>query len=172
VRKAARVAGRAKGSAHRPALALTHDLSVRADKKLSSCRQLLGSPELERRGKAPILTSGEDNECLLLGCLRALRRLIVGVHCAHVVQGPHHGRIEVTPGSVFTPGTIFMGVDLAAWLDKQADEKSNLIRSPVRRRILSGNGGCGPMRTSSARRLMHFWRRCASAALASSHRDR
>jgi hypothetical protein len=38
-------------------------------------------------------------------------------------QGPH-GRIEVTRGSVFTPGNTFMGVDLAAWLEKQATQKS------------------------------------------------
>jgi hypothetical protein len=29
------------------------------------------------------------------------------------------GRIQVTPGSRFSPGTNFMGVDLAAWLDEQ-----------------------------------------------------
>lgn len=30
------------------------------------------------------------------------------------------GRIQVTAGSRFAPGTIFMGVDMAAWLDTQA----------------------------------------------------
>jgi hypothetical protein len=30
------------------------------------------------------------------------------------------GRIQVTPGSRFTRGTIFMGVEIAAWLDMQA----------------------------------------------------
>jgi hypothetical protein len=29
------------------------------------------------------------------------------------------GRIQVAPGARFTPGTIFMGVDLARWLDEQ-----------------------------------------------------
>jgi hypothetical protein len=37
--------------------------------------------------------------------------------------GPH-GRMEVTRGSVFTPGTPFMGVDLAAWLDEQANGRT------------------------------------------------
>jgi hypothetical protein len=30
-----------------------------------------------------------------------------------------NGRIQVTPGSTFSPGTVFMGVDLAGWLDSQ-----------------------------------------------------
>ena len=30
------------------------------------------------------------------------------------------GRIQVTPGSRFTRGTIFMGIEIAAWLDMQA----------------------------------------------------
>ena len=29
------------------------------------------------------------------------------------------GRIQVTPGSRFMPGTTFLGVDLAKWLDEQ-----------------------------------------------------
>ena len=29
------------------------------------------------------------------------------------------GRMQVAPGSRFTPGTIFMGVDIARWLDEQ-----------------------------------------------------
>ena len=33
--------------------------------------------------------------------------------------GPN-GRIQVTPGTRLTPGTIFMGVELAAWLEAQA----------------------------------------------------
>lgn len=33
-------------------------------------------------------------------------------------HGPN-GRIQVTPGSRFYPGTIFMGFDLAAWLDEE-----------------------------------------------------
>jgi hypothetical protein len=34
------------------------------------------------------------------------------------------GRIQVTPGSRFMPGTTFMGVDLAKWLDEQQDRLS------------------------------------------------
>lgn len=30
------------------------------------------------------------------------------------------GRIQVAPGARFTRGTIFMGIELAAWLDEQA----------------------------------------------------
>ena len=33
-------------------------------------------------------------------------------------DGPS-GRIQVTPGSTFVRGTIFMNVDLAAWLDEE-----------------------------------------------------
>jgi hypothetical protein len=33
-------------------------------------------------------------------------------------NGPN-GRIQVTDGSRFMPGTNFMGVDLAKWLDEQ-----------------------------------------------------
>lgn len=29
------------------------------------------------------------------------------------------GRIQVTPGTTFAPGTNFMGVDVAAWLDEE-----------------------------------------------------
>jgi hypothetical protein len=34
-----------------------------------------------------------------------------------------NGRIQVTPGTSFAPGTIFMGVDVAAWLDEQMRER-------------------------------------------------
>jgi len=34
------------------------------------------------------------------------------------------GRIEVTPGSKFTRGTTFMGVDLAKLLDEQSQSRS------------------------------------------------
>ncbi len=39
--------------------------------------------------------------------------------CVSFVEwsGPN-GRIQVTPGSCFTRGTNFMGVDLAQWLDQ------------------------------------------------------
>ena len=29
------------------------------------------------------------------------------------------GRIQVAPGATFNRGTVFMGVDLAAWLEEQ-----------------------------------------------------
>jgi hypothetical protein len=33
-------------------------------------------------------------------------------------DGPN-GRIQVTPGTAFAPGTTFMGADLSKWLDEQ-----------------------------------------------------
>ena len=33
-------------------------------------------------------------------------------------DGPN-GRIQVTPGTNFVPGTKFMGTDVAKWLDEQ-----------------------------------------------------
>ena len=36
-------------------------------------------------------------------------------------QGPN-GRIQVTRGSTFITGSVFMGVDLARWLDEQYDK--------------------------------------------------
>lgn len=41
------------------------------------------------------------------------------------LNGPG-GRIQVTPGTTVAPGTIFMGVELVAWLESQArlEEKS------------------------------------------------
>jgi hypothetical protein len=35
-------------------------------------------------------------------------------------DGPN-GRIQVTPGTAFAPGTTFMGADLAKWLDEQLE---------------------------------------------------
>jgi hypothetical protein len=35
------------------------------------------------------------------------------------------GRIQVTPGTSFSPGTSFMGVDIAAWLDEQFADKES-----------------------------------------------
>jgi hypothetical protein len=32
------------------------------------------------------------------------------------------GRIQVTPGSTFYPGTTFMGFDVAAWLEQRLDD--------------------------------------------------
>jgi hypothetical protein len=34
------------------------------------------------------------------------------------LEGPN-GRIQVTPGTVFAPGSMFMGADLAKLLDEQ-----------------------------------------------------
>jgi hypothetical protein len=34
------------------------------------------------------------------------------------------GRIQVTEGSRFYPGTSFMGVDLAKWLQQHLDDRS------------------------------------------------
>jgi len=42
---------------------------------------------------------------------------------AGTFNGPN-GRIQVAPGSKFYPGTIFMGFDLAAWLDEQVPEEA------------------------------------------------
>lgn len=38
----------------------------------------------------------------------------------------HHpqGRIEVARGTRLTRGTVFMGVDLATWLDEQLQQRS------------------------------------------------
>ena len=38
-------------------------------------------------------------------------------------EGPN-GRIQVTPGSTFAPGTKFMNVDVAAWLEEQSRRDS------------------------------------------------
>jgi hypothetical protein len=41
--------------------------------------------------------------------------------CVTAVTIDHpRGRIEVTPGTRVAPNTVFMGVDLAAWLEEQA----------------------------------------------------
>lgn len=37
---------------------------------------------------------------------------------AATFEGPN-GRIQVTPGTRFAPGSMFMGADLAKWLDEQ-----------------------------------------------------
>jgi hypothetical protein len=37
---------------------------------------------------------------------------------ATTFEGPN-GRVQVTPGTAFAPGTTFMGADLAKWLDEQ-----------------------------------------------------
>lgn len=38
------------------------------------------------------------------------------------------GRIQVTEGSRFYPGTDFMGVDLAAWLEAEHDARPDNVR--------------------------------------------
>ena len=38
-------------------------------------------------------------------------------------EGPQ-GRIEVARGTIFRPGTQFMGIDLAAWLDEQLGRRA------------------------------------------------
>ena len=32
------------------------------------------------------------------------------------------GRIQVTPGTMLMPGCVFMGVDVAKWLDEQTNQ--------------------------------------------------
>ena len=53
-------------------------------------------------------------------------------------EGPE-GRIQVTLGSVFMPGTIFMGVDLSQWLDEQSGRAGGATgvdhRAAVERRM-------------------------------------
>ena len=41
---------------------------------------------------------------------------------AATLDGPE-GRIQVTPGSTFYPGTRFMNVDLARWLDRASTDR-------------------------------------------------
>jgi len=43
---------------------------------------------------------------------------------AGTFNGPN-GRIQVTPGSRFFPGTNFMGLDLAAWLEKELADRAS-----------------------------------------------
>jgi hypothetical protein len=53
--------------------------------------------------------------------LRAFRREANGTWvCVEpaTFDGPN-GRVQVTPGTAFTPGSTFMGADLAKWLDEQ-----------------------------------------------------
>ena len=38
------------------------------------------------------------------------------------LEGPA-GRIQVTPGSTFYPGTRFMNVDLAQWLERTSSRR-------------------------------------------------
>jgi hypothetical protein len=54
--------------------------------------------------------------------LKAFRRNDDGSWtCISPVRIDHpRGRIEVTPGTRLAPGTMFMGADLAAWLEEQA----------------------------------------------------
>ena len=54
--------------------------------------------------------------------LESFRRLRDGSwKCERAVTIEHpRGRIQVASGSVFVPGTKFMDIDLAEWLDEQA----------------------------------------------------
>jgi hypothetical protein len=57
--------------------------------------------------------------------LRSFRREASGTWTCLAAATIDHpkGRIQVTPGSCFSPGTNFMGVDLAAWLDEQTADQ-------------------------------------------------
>jgi hypothetical protein len=50
------------------------------------------------------------------------------------------GRIQVTPGSRFMPGTVFMGFDVAAWLDMHA---ASAFRDGARGRATWGRASTG-----------------------------
>jgi hypothetical protein len=53
--------------------------------------------------------------------LKAFRREASGTWvCVEptTFEGPN-GRMQVTPGTAFEPGSTFMGADLAKWLDEQ-----------------------------------------------------
>ena len=53
--------------------------------------------------------------------LKAFRREPDGtwVCVEHATFDGPNGRVQVTPGTAFAPGTTFMGADLAKWLDEQ-----------------------------------------------------
>ena len=36
------------------------------------------------------------------------------------------GRVQVSPGTMLMPGSLFMGVDLAAWLEQLRNSNPNL----------------------------------------------
>jgi hypothetical protein len=57
--------------------------------------------------------------------LQSFRRNKAGTWTCVSAVTLHHpkGRIQVTPGTTFAPGTVFMGVDVAAWLDEQMRSK-------------------------------------------------
>jgi hypothetical protein len=42
---------------------------------------------------------------------------------AHATLRCPKGRIQVTEGSTFYPGTTFMGFDLARWLDEESSQE-------------------------------------------------
>ena len=64
---------------------------------------------------------------------------------AGTFNGPN-GRIQVTPGSTFYRGTMFMGFDLAAWLDE-----------------LAGNGAMGAAQQAADERRLGDRRRGSGA---------
>jgi hypothetical protein len=47
------------------------------------------------------------------------------------------GRIEVTQGTTFAPGTMFMGVDICAWLDEDARRAEKDVAMPSDHRLPS-----------------------------------
>ena len=49
-------------------------------------------------------------------------------------NGPN-GRVQVTEGSKFYPGTIFMGFDLAAWLEEQLKNERPVCDETERSRV-------------------------------------
>jgi len=55
--------------------------------------------------------------------LRAFKRSDDGswTCTAKAVYVGTEGHIQVTPGTRFTPGTSFMGVDLVEWLERQRE---------------------------------------------------
>jgi hypothetical protein len=44
---------------------------------------------------------------------------------AHATLSTPKGRIQVTEGSCFFPGTTFMGFDLARWLEERFDGQTH-----------------------------------------------
>ena len=62
---------------------------------------------MEKRSRDELLAAFARDASGAWTCVRSIE-----------LQGPN-GRIQVTPGSRFAPGTVFMGVDLASWLDQK-----------------------------------------------------
>ena len=66
--------------------------------------------------------------------LQSFRRSETGTWTCLSAVTLHHpmGRIQVTPGTTFAPGTSFMGVDVAAWLDETVSSRSAPVRHAAR----------------------------------------